>query len=89
MELVYADICGPISSTTPAGNCYFLLFVDDFSKKMWVYLLKEKSSASEIIKRFKVMVEKRKEWCIKKLRTDRDGADSAQMNLHLSVKRLV
>lgn len=71
LELVYADVCGPISPITPAGNRYFILFVDDFSKKMLVYLVKEKSSVFDVFKKFKALVEKRKERCIKMLRTDR------------------
>lgn len=73
LELIYADICGPISPVTPGGNRYFLLFVDDFSRKMWVYLLKEKSDAFLVFKRFKVLVENRTERRIKMLRTDRGG----------------
>lgn len=73
LELVYADICGPIAPTTPGGNRYFLLFVDDFSRKMWIYLLKEKSEAFSVFRKFKMMVEKRTENSIKMLRTDRGG----------------
>lgn len=78
LELVYADICGPISPTTPGGNRYFLLFVDDFSKKMWVYCLKEKSEALAVFKKFKVMVENKTETNIKTLRTDRGGEFCSQ-----------
>ena len=39
LELVHADLCGPISPPTPAGNRYFFLLVDDFSRMMWVFLL--------------------------------------------------
>lgn len=33
-ELVHGDICGPISPPTSAGNRYFLLLIDDFSRVM-------------------------------------------------------
>lgn len=58
LELLYGDICGPISPPTPAGNRYFLLFVDDFSRAMWIYMLKTKDEALSYFKRFKVFVEK-------------------------------
>lgn len=45
LELVHSDFCGPISPPTPAGNRYFISFVDDFSRKMWVYMLKQKNEA--------------------------------------------
>lgn len=35
LELIYGDICGPISPPTPTGNKYFLLFVDDYNRLMW------------------------------------------------------
>lgn len=38
LELVHRELCGPITPKTPAGNQYFLLFVDDSSRYMWVVL---------------------------------------------------
>lgn len=38
LELVLADLCGPITPQTAAGNKYFLLFVSDYSRMMWVYI---------------------------------------------------
>lgn len=40
---------------------------------MWIYLLKEKSSAFEMFKKFKALVEKGVERSIKMVRTDRGG----------------
>lgn len=65
LELIHRDICGPIDQATPAGNRYFLLLVDDFSRKMWVYMLKAKGDAFEMFKKFEAMVENKTE---KKLR---------------------
>lgn len=73
LEILHADICGPITSMTPGGNRYFILFVDDFSRKKWVYLLKEKSEAFGAFKKFKAFVENGTERSIKILRTDRGG----------------
>lgn len=73
LELVHSDICGPISPPTPAGNRYFILFIDDFSRNMWVYMLKQKSEALGAFKRFKVLAENEAQTTIKVLRTDRGG----------------
>lgn len=73
LELIHGDLCGPISPPTPAGNRYFLLLVDDYSRRMWVYMLKYKSEALEAFKKFKVMVENETKLAIKVLRTDRGG----------------
>lgn len=73
LELIHGDICGPITPSTPAGNRYFLLLVDDYTRKMWVYLLKEKNEAFEVFKKFRTLVEKETSEVIKVFRTDRGG----------------
>jgi hypothetical protein len=44
LQLVHADVCGPIKASSFGKNRYFLPFVDDFSRKAWVYFLKGKIS---------------------------------------------
>lgn len=73
LELIHADICGPISPTSNSGKRYTLCFIDDFSRKSWVYLLLEKSEALNCFKELKKLVEKEAEVFIKCLRTDRGG----------------
>ena len=43
LELIHTDVCGPIKPNSFGKNKYFLLFIDDYSRKTWVYFLKEKS----------------------------------------------
>ena len=45
LELVDADISGPITPSTINIGTYFLLIVDDFSRLMWVAILKNNSEA--------------------------------------------
>lgn len=73
LELIHGYICGPISPPTPAGNRYFLLLVDDFSRKMWVFMLKQKSDALAAFKKFKTLVENETKATITVFRTDRGG----------------
>lgn len=73
LKLVHSDICGPINPTTSAGKRYILTFIDDFSRKAWVYFLKEKSEAFDHFKLFKKKVEIETGKHIKGLRTDRGG----------------
>ncbi|KAL4289934.1 hypothetical protein GQ457_14G000710 [Hibiscus cannabinus] len=54
LKLIHTDICGPITPESFSGKRYFISFVDDFSRKTWVYFLKEKSEAFEAFKMFKV-----------------------------------
>lgn len=73
LELVHSDICGPISPTSNGGKRYLICFIDDFSRKAWVYFLAYKSDAFYTFKQFKNNVEKECGLPIKCLRTDRGG----------------
>ncbi|CAJ2652499.1 unnamed protein product [Trifolium pratense] len=73
LELIHTDICGPITPESFSGKRYFITFIDDFSRKTWVYFLKEKSEEFEVFKKFKVMVEKPTDRHIKAVRSDRGG----------------
>lgn len=41
-ELVHSDLWGPAPITAINGMRYFLLFIDDFRRFTWFYLLKTK-----------------------------------------------
>jgi len=73
LELVHADVCGPMSVESLGGSRYFLLFTDDYSRMSWVYFLKFKSEVFENFKRFKALVEKQSGCSIVALRSDRGG----------------
>ena len=62
-----------ISPSSLGKNNYFLLFIDDFSRKTWVYFLKQKSEVFEAFKKFKAAVENESGQKIKALRSDRGG----------------
>lgn len=53
--------------TTPSGTRYFITFIDDFSRKTWVYFLKQKLEACEAFKTFKAFVETQSGYRIKEL----------------------
>jgi hypothetical protein len=48
-------------------------FIDDYSRKVWVYLLKRKSYVFNTFKQFKYFVEKSIDRSIKCLRADNGG----------------
>ncbi|KAJ4709756.1 Retrovirus-related Pol polyprotein from transposon TNT 1-94 [Melia azedarach] len=73
LELIHADVCGPFKPRSLGNNNYFLLFIDDFSRKIWIYLLKQKSEVFGAFKKFKAAVEKESGRQIKAIRTDRGG----------------
>ncbi|GKV49915.1 hypothetical protein SLEP1_g56638 [Rubroshorea leprosula] len=73
LELVHFDVCGPMSVTSIGNNRYFLTFIDDFTRKIWVYLLQNKSKLLSCFKKFKAHVERQSGHCIQILRTDGGG----------------
>jgi transposase InsO family protein len=73
LELVYADVCGPISPVTHGGNKYMFLIVDDYSRFMWEFVIKTKDEVFECFKSFKASIELETGRKIKALRTDNGG----------------
>ena len=70
LELVHGDICGPISPATVGGSKYFLLLVDDYSRVMWVPMIKNKSKPFQPFFKFKNLLEAKKGMKIGCLRID-------------------
>ena len=53
LELVHSDVWGPAPITSINDFRYYLVFVDDYSKFSWLYLLKHKSDVFPMFKYFK------------------------------------
>uniref|UniRef100_A0A2N9EMG6 CCHC-type domain-containing protein n=1 Tax=Fagus sylvatica TaxID=28930 RepID=A0A2N9EMG6_FAGSY len=78
LDYVHSDIWGPVRTPSKGGAQYFMSFIDDYSRKAWVYFLKNKSEAFAKFKIWKAEVENQTGRKIKCLRTDngteyRDG----------------
>jgi transposase InsO family protein len=71
--LVHLDVCGPMPSTSLSGYVYYVSFIDDYSRKTWVYFLKSKDEVLEKFKEFKALVENLSKRKIKILRSDNEG----------------
>uniref|UniRef100_A0A2N9FT93 Integrase catalytic domain-containing protein n=1 Tax=Fagus sylvatica TaxID=28930 RepID=A0A2N9FT93_FAGSY len=77
LELVHSDVWGPAPINSSNGYRYYLLFVDDFSRFSWLFLLKHKSEVLTTFKHFKATVENQLSTQIKYLRTDCGGEYSS------------
>ncbi|GAU48263.1 hypothetical protein TSUD_405090 [Trifolium subterraneum] len=73
LEVVHLDVCGPFDEISLVGNRYFITFVDEFTWKMWIYLIQTKDEAFVVFKKFKALVENQSNRRIKILRTDGGG----------------
>ena len=72
-HLVHSDLCGPLSSPSFFGCKYFLTFIDEFSRRTWVYFLKLKRKVFEKFLAYKALVEKQYGHQIQRLRTNNGG----------------
>jgi transposase InsO family protein len=73
LDIVHSDVCGLMTTTSLSGYVYYVSFIDDFSRKTWIYFLKTKSEVFNKLKEFKALVENLSEKKIKILRSDNGG----------------
>jgi transposase InsO family protein len=73
LELVHSDVCGLMKTTSRGGARYFVTFIDDFSRKAHVYLLKAKGEVLNKFKAYKALVENQIGMKIKTLRSNNGG----------------
>ena len=57
LELIHNDVFGPVLVRSLGGSVYYVSFIDDFSRKTWLYFLKKKSEFFGKFKEFKELVE--------------------------------
>jgi hypothetical protein len=57
LDLIHFDVCGPISVESVSGFKYFVLFIDDYSKKRCIYFLKTKDQVFDRFQEFMALVE--------------------------------
>ena len=65
LEIVHLDICRPMSFSSLSGYVYYVSFINDFSRKTWIYFLKGKNEALSKFKEYKALVENQTERKIK------------------------
>ena len=73
LGLIHSDICGPMSTKALSGADHFLAFIDDYSRKTWIYFLKTKDEVFCQFKEFNALVENLTGKKIKVLHSDNGG----------------
>ena len=56
LEIIHCDVCGPMSSISLSEYAYYVCFIDDFSRKTWVYFMKNKDEVFSKFKEFKALI---------------------------------
>lgn len=57
LELIFSDVWGPPPSSV-GRNKYYVSFIDDYSKYVWIYLIKHKSEVFQKFNEFQNLVER-------------------------------
>eukprot|EP01018_Ginkgo_biloba_P017412 Gb_00311 [translate_table: standard] len=73
LELVHIDLCGPMRTLSMGKPRYFITFIDDYTRKAWVYFLKEKSEAFMKFVEFRAMAKRQSGYKLRILRLDNGG----------------
>jgi transposase InsO family protein len=91
LELIHSDVYGLMSLSSISGYVYYVSFIDDYSRKTWVYFLKSKDEVFNKFKEFKSLIENLSERKIKILRSDNGGEYTSKefVNFckHVGIKR--
>ena len=70
LEYVHSDLWGPSRVPSRGGAVYMMTITDDFSRRVWVFFLKQKNDVLPTFKEWKTMIEKQTGKEVKRLRTD-------------------
>ena len=73
LEIIHADVCGPMSVDARGGYRYFLTFIGELNRYGYIYLMKNMSEMFEKFKQFQSEVENHHSKKIKFLRSDQGG----------------
>lgn len=70
---MHLDVCGLMSVPFSSGYLYYVIFIDDFYQKTWIYFLKSKNEVFNGFKEFRDIVENHIGIHILVFRTDTRG----------------
>jgi hypothetical protein len=73
LNLVHTDVWGPTQVSSLGGSHYYVTFIDDATRKTWVYCIRQKSNVFDTFKKWKALIENEIGKSLKHLRSDNGG----------------
>ena len=58
LGLIHSNVCGPFTMQDRGGYDYYVIFIDDYSRYGYIYLMRQKSETFEKFKEFRTEAEK-------------------------------
>lgn len=69
-EYIYSDLWGPSRTESHEGGKYFMSIIDEYSRRVWTFILKQKSETFSKFKDWPTLTENKMGSKLKHLRTD-------------------
>ena len=73
LERIHIDVCGPFSVASTTKHMYYVIFVDEYSRRCWIFFMQKKSETFSKFCEFKALVEKESGKQVKALQSDSGG----------------
>ena len=73
LERVHTNVCGPFLVASIEKHKYYVIFVDEFSHKCWIFFMLKKDQTFSKFCEFKALVEKESRKQVEALRSNNGG----------------
>jgi transposase InsO family protein len=73
LDLVHTDVWGPAQVSYLGCSCYYFTFIDDATRKTWVYCIRQKNDVFYTFEKWKALVKNETGKRLKCLRSDNGG----------------
>ena len=73
LERIHTDVCEPFSVASTTKHRYYVIFVDDYSRRCWIFFMQKKSKTFSNFCELKELVENESRKQVKALRSDNGG----------------
>ena len=70
---MHIDVWGPAQVSSLGGSHHYVTFIDDATRKVWVYFLRQKYDVFQTLNKWKCLVENETRKKLKSLKSDNGG----------------